>query len=131
MPPVLRSRHELVPWPELPWSVVVAAQSRPSWARWWTVAEQGFCLPQHPSNQLINDGMSIPFLIAPYGRELRDIHSTHLLPIHLTTKMLASRFRVASQLRRSAMTRGVTTLSNNPDIVGSVDSSCLTFSPLH
>ncbi|KAK7698199.1 hypothetical protein SLS64_012769 [Diaporthe eres] len=30
--------------------------------------------------------------------------------------MLASRFRVASQLRRSVVTRSITTLSNNPDI---------------
>lgn len=41
--------------------------------------------------------------------------------------MLASRFRVASQLRRSVVTRSVTTLSNNPDIVGSVVSCSLAF----
>lgn len=43
-------------------------------------------------------------------------------PFNLTTKMLASRFRVASQLRRSVVTRSVTTLSNNPDIVGAAVS---------
>lgn len=73
---------------ELPLSVVAAAQSRPSWARRKNVAEQGLCLPQHPSNQPINDGMSIPFLIAPYmGESFDENNSAQLaliIPLHKT-----------------------------------------------